>query len=63
MLIFVAFLAAACSQTGRASDGAGYELLTPNSASRSFVFANDREFAKQIAKHNKQCQSDKGCVK
>lgn len=63
MLICVAFLAANCSTTARVSDGVGYGLLTPSAATRAFIIVNDKPFARQVAAHNLQCQSDKGCVK
>lgn len=60
MLASVSLLVA-CSQTGRASDGAGYERLSPNSQTRSFITQNDKRFRDQVAAHNLQCSKDKAC--
>lgn len=56
----VSFLAA-CSQTGSASEGSGYERLTPNSKTRTFITQNDKQFRDQVAAHNLQCSKDKAC--
>ena len=46
-----------------ASDGAGYEQLTPKPKTVSYVKHNDPVFLRQVAGHIKQCKSDKGCAK
>ncbi|MBB3385977.1 hypothetical protein FHX12_004849 [Rhizobium sp. BK609] len=46
-----------------ASDGAGYAALHPSSATRAFIFANDRPFVKEVAAHNIQCGKDPMCRK
>lgn len=63
MMPVSALLLAACSPTASVNDGAGYSLLTPNSASRATMLAEDRAFAEQVAAHNAQCRKDKGCTK
>lgn len=62
MLIVVALSAASCA-TGSASDGAGYSLMHPSSATRQFIFANDPAFTSEVAEHNTQCNKDKACRK
>jgi len=63
LLPLFALSLAACSKTGSAIDGAGFELLTPSPASRQFIIANDLPFARQVAGHNRTCQSLAGCNK
>jgi hypothetical protein len=56
-----------CSPTFGASsgaaDGAGYSLLNPNSGTRSYIIANDKPFAKEVAGHNATCKQHKACKK
>lgn len=46
-----------------ANDGAGYEALTPAPATRQFIVANDKPFARQVAAHNRTCASQQACRK
>lgn len=62
-MMLVAAPLAACSLTGSATDGAGYEMLHPSSATRQFIFANDKPFTSEVAAHNTQCSKDKACRK
>lgn len=63
MLLFAASLAASgCSQT-LASNGSGYEALTPAPETRNFIVANDKPFARQVAAHNRTCKKDEACTK
>lgn len=61
-LIFALCLAA-CGAKGAVSDGTGYSLMHPSSATRVFILGNDRPFAREVAAHNAQCRNDKGCRK
>lgn len=63
MMPACAALLAACSPTGNAGDGAGYARLTPAPATRAFIIAEDRIFARQVAAHNLQCDRDAACAK
>lgn len=63
LTLICAGLSAACGATGVAGDGVGYARLTPAAATRTFIIANDRAFAKQVAAHNAQCAKDEGCRK
>lgn len=56
-------LLAACSKTGSVGDGAGYELLIPGSATRTFISENDTTFRDKLAQHNIQCRKDVDCKK
>jgi len=61
MIAASASLLVGCSQTGSASDGAGYSRLSPNSQTRTFITQNDTRFRDQVAAHNLQCSKDKAC--
>ena len=61
VLLWVASLLTGCASSTGALDGAGYERLTPASASRQFIIANDIEFARQIAAHNATCAAQPSC--
>ncbi len=63
MLASVSLLVASCQTRGSASDGAGFERLTPNSQTRTFITQNDKSFRDQVAAHNLQCSKDAGCRK
>ena len=54
---------AACTSTTTVNSGAGFERLSPSSASRSFIIKNDRPFAEQVAAHNKTCDAQQACRK
>lgn len=62
---FVPLLMVVGCQTGGpgASDGAGFEVLTPSPATRSFIIAEDRPFAEQVAAHNETCRDLPACRK
>ena len=62
MLFCVSFALSAC-QTPAATEGAGYELLTPAPDTARYIVANDEPFARQVASHNRQCREDSLCVK
>lgn len=63
MLLFAASLAASgCSRT-LASNGAGYEQMTPAPPTRAFILANDKPFARQVAAHIRTCKKDEACLK
>lgn len=49
--------------TGRATDGAGYEQLTPAAETRRFISDHDQVFRDQVAAHNLQCRKDPACLK
>ena len=63
LMLLSASLLAGCSQVGRASDGSGYSVQTPNSKTRTFISNNDERFRDQVAAHNLQCSKDAGCRK
>lgn len=64
MLACVALLAASgCSPTASANDGAGFAALTPAPATRQFIVANDKPFAREVAAHNATCAKLKACAK
>lgn len=68
MLSFAASLAASGCQTpllasDGSTDGAGYEQLTPSPATRRFIVAEDKPFARQVASHNRTCDKDEACRK
>lgn len=63
LILSVVPLLAACGQTGRAADGAGYEVLKPASATRTYITQNDPQFTDQVAAHNIQCRKDQACRK
>lgn len=63
MIAACALSLAACSKTGSAVDGAGYEALTPSPATRQFIIANDPPFARQVVSHNRTCAAHDGCRK
>lgn len=60
-------VASGCSQTLGASDGAtdgaGYKLLHPSPATKGFIVANDKPFAREVAGHNATCKQHKACKK
>lgn len=65
MLAAFASISAASGCKTIASDvtGAGFETLTPLVATRAFIVANDLPFARQVASHNRTCQTMAGCAK
>lgn len=42
-------------------NGTGFSTLHPNTSTRSHVLKHDRDFAREIAGHNKFCKTQKGC--
>lgn len=63
LILPICVLSLAGCQTSAPSEGAGYALLTPSSATAVFVSRNDAAFARQVAAHNRQCRKDRGCMK
>jgi hypothetical protein len=61
-LAFAASLAA-CGAKASVVDGSGFEVLTPSAGTRSYIVANDRPFADQVASHNRTCRAQAGCKK
>ncbi|MCH4541437.1 hypothetical protein [Ochrobactrum sp. A-1] len=63
MTLACAALLAGCTATTNANDGAGYEMLRPSVATRTFILQHDRPFANEVAAHNVQCGKDRACRK
>ncbi|MEO3389479.1 hypothetical protein [Mesorhizobium sp. CAU 1741] len=55
--------ASGCQSKAGVNDGAGFALLTPSAETRSFIIANDRPFAEQVAGHNRTCMALPACTK
>lgn len=61
MILVCAMLSAGC--TRHVSEGAGYFLFHPKEETVDELIAKDKEFAKEIARHQMQCRKDVGCKK
>ena len=54
---------AACAKIPVTTGGVGYKNLTPSSDTVKYIVGNDRQFANQVASHNRFCKQDKDCKK
>lgn len=52
-----------CSSTASVTNGAGFERLSPSAATRDFIISQDIEFARQVAAHNRTCETMPACRK